>query len=76
MANWFKWWNYPSFWKLFGVAIGAVVICLFCALFIPGPWYLIPIGVVCLIGRFLIKRLFPNVADDIIKESNRNEEEK
>lgn len=71
MANLFKWWNYPSFWKLFGAAIGAVLICLLCALFIPQPWCLIPIAIFCLGGRFLIKKIFPGVLDDIVKEFDR-----
>jgi hypothetical protein len=67
MANWIRWWNYASFWKLFGTGIGTVVICLLCGLFIPTPWCLIPIGVLCIIARILIKKIFPNVLEDLAK---------
>lgn len=83
MANWIRWWNYASFWKLFGAAFGAVILCLLCGLFIPTPWCLIPIAVFCLAGRFLIKKVFPDVLDDLVKEfdladdiQENNEEEK
>ena len=68
MANWIRWWNYASFWKFFGVSIGAVIICLLCGLFIPDPWCLIPIGVFCITGGLLMRKLFPDVLTDLAKE--------
>lgn len=68
MANWIRWWNYASFWKFFGASIGTVVLCLLCGLFIPTPWCLIPIGILCIVGGVLMRKIFPSVLKDLAKE--------
>lgn len=76
MANWIRWWEYKSFLKLIGTAVGAVVLCLLCALFIPTPWCLIPIAVIVIVGRFLIKKFIPGMLDDLAKIFGIDDEEK
>lgn len=68
-VNFIRWWRYASVWKVIGLGIGAVVLSLICALFIPGAWCLcgiLPICGVC--GYFIRKFGMDALADIIIKE--------
>lgn len=71
MAEFFKWWNYPSMYKMMIAGIVAVILCFLCGYFIPRPWFLIPISIICIIFGIIGKRLFPTLFDDIIKEFKR-----
>jgi hypothetical protein len=63
-----RWWNYVSFWKMFGATVGTVIIGLLCALFIPTPWCLIPIIIFVIVGGWLMRKFLPEVLRDLMKE--------
>ena len=71
MAKLFKWWNYPSMVKFFVITFLTVVLCFLCGYFMPQPWFLLPILIFIIVYRILVKRLFPNVFDDLVKEFKR-----
>lgn len=66
--KWIRWWRYASFWKMFGATTGSVILSLLCALFIPEPWCLIPIGIFVITGGLLIRKFLPEVLEDLSKE--------
>jgi hypothetical protein len=37
----------------------------------PQPWFLLPILIFIIVYRILVKRLFPSVFDDLVKEFKR-----
>lgn len=76
MAEWIRWWEYKSFLKLMCTAVGTVVLGLLCALFIPTPWCLIPIGVIVIVGSFLIRKFIPGMLDDLAEIFGIDNEEK
>ena len=63
-----RWWRYASFWKVFGIGIGAVVLSLISALLIPGAWCLCSILPICGVGGFFIRKFTPDVLRDLMKE--------
>jgi hypothetical protein len=62
------WWKYPSIWALFGIIVLVMTISFLCAYFISNMWCLLPIGVICTIGGYFIRKIFPKVLRDIKKE--------
>lgn len=63
-----RWWRYASFWKLFGVGIGAVILSLVSALLIPGAWCLCAIIPICGVGGYFMRKFIPEMFKDLMKE--------
>ena len=63
-----RWWRYASFWKLFGVGIGAVILSLVSALLIPDAWCLCAILPICGVGGYFMRKFIPEMFKDIMKE--------
>jgi hypothetical protein len=63
-----KWWNYSSFWKIFGVALASAVVSLGFALLIPNEWCLPGVFATCGVGGYYIRKLLPEVFTDLRKE--------
>lgn len=63
-----RWWKYKSFLIFFGIGIGAVVLSLISALFIPGAWCLCAILPICGVGGFFMRRFIPEMFKDLMKE--------
>jgi hypothetical protein len=67
-SKWIKWWKYASFWKFFGVALGAMAGSLASALLIPNLWCLIGVFASCGVGGYYMRKLLPDVLLDLKKE--------
>lgn len=67
-AKFIRWWRYSSFWKVFGVGIGAVVLSLVSALLIPDAWCLCAILPICGVGGYFIRKFIPEMFKDLMKE--------
>ena len=67
-AKFIRWWKYSSFWKFFGVGIGAVVLSLVSALLIPDVWCLCAILPICGVSGYFMRKFIPEVLKDLIKE--------
>lgn len=63
-----RWWRYASFWKLFGVGIGAVILSLVSALLIPDAWCLCAILPICGVGGYFMRKFIPEMFKDLMKE--------
>ena len=63
-----RWWKYKSFWKVFGIGIGAMVLSLISALFIPGAWCLCVILPICGVGGYFMRKFIPEMFMDLMKE--------
>lgn len=63
-----RWWRYASFWKLFGVGIGAVILSLVSALLIPDAWCLCAIIPICGVGGYFMRKFIPEMFKDLMKE--------
>ena len=72
--KWIRWWKYPSVWKTLGIMIGAIVICLISALFIPEYWNLGVIFIVLLINGFFVRKFGMEAITDIFTKEIINEE--
>lgn len=70
-VKWFCWWNYSSFWKLFGALILAVVLCFIISFVISSLWRLIPVVVICGVYSYYAYKIFPDILVDLIKELSR-----
>lgn len=57
MANWIKWWKSKFFWTIFGIAIIAMVLSFLSAYFLPSPWGLICVILVCIPSGIAIRKL-------------------
>ena len=57
MANWIKWWKSKFFWTIFGIAIIAMVLSFLSAYFLPHPWGLICVILVCTPAGISIRKL-------------------
>ena len=71
-----RWWKYKSFWKLFGFAIGAIILSLISALLIPEPWCLFAILPLCGVAGFFMKKIIPDVFKDLITEMEKGQNKK
>ncbi len=67
-AELIRWWRYASFWKVFGIGIGAVVLSLVSALLIPDAWCLFAILPICGVSGYFIRKFIPEMFKDLIKE--------
>ena len=72
MSKLLKWWNYVSFWKLFGGILLIMVLCFLCTVIIPNTWCLLPIVILCIIGGIFMRRMIPEILQSIIKEIERD----
>ena len=63
-----RWWRYASFWKVFGIGIGVVILGLISALLIPGAWCLCAILPICGVGGYFMSKFIPDVLTDLMKE--------
>ena len=67
-AKLIRWWRYASFWKVFGLGVGAVILSLVSALLIPDAWCLCAILPICGIGGYFIRKFIPGMLKDLMKE--------
>lgn len=63
-----RWWRYASFWKVFGIGIGAVVLSLVSALLISDAWCLCAILPICGVGGYFMRKFIPEMFKDLMKE--------
>ena len=63
-----RWWKYSSFWKLFGLIFGTIIISLISALLIPDAWCLCVILPICIINVILIRKIIPDVLEALFNE--------
>lgn len=66
--KWICWWNYKSFWKFFCCAILTVLLSFLCAYLSQSAWCIIGILPICFIGSYYMRKLLPDVFDDLVKE--------
>ena len=57
MANWVKWWKSKFFWIIFSIEIIAMVLSFLSAYFLPSPWGLICVILVCTPAGIAIRKL-------------------
>lgn len=67
-AKLIRWWKYASFWKVFGIGIGAVILSLISASLIPDAWCLCTILPICGVGGYFIRKFIPEMFKDLMKE--------
>ena len=67
-TKWIKWWNYISFWKVFGIGILAIILSFISAYFISSFWCLCLILPICGVAGYFIKKWVPDVLRDLMKE--------
>ena len=74
MANnkWICWWNYFSFWKLFGICFLCVILSVLCAIVMPNAWCLCAIIPICGVGGYGIRKIIPYIFRDLAKEIEKN----
>lgn len=56
MEKLFKWWKYWSIWRVFLILFSSVGIGFILAYFLPYPWNLIGVIVICIIGGLLFRK--------------------
>ena len=56
MGNLIKWWKYWSIWRVILILLGSIGISFISAYFLPHPWGLIGIIVICIIEGILIRK--------------------
>ena len=65
MANWVKWWKSKFFWIIFGIEIIAMVLSFLSAYFLPSPWGLICVILICIPSGIAIKKKIEDWLDTL-----------
>lgn len=56
MENLFKWWKYWSIWRVFLILFSSVGISFILVYFLPHPWGLIGVIIICIVGGILVRK--------------------
>lgn len=70
-VKWLCWWNYSSFRKLFGALLLSLALCFIVSFVISSLWCLIPVVIICGACGYYVRRIFPDILSDLIKEMSK-----
>lgn len=73
MSTWIRWWKYWACWRMLVICLVAMALSFLSAFFIPEPWGILLVFVICGIGSFLLKHYIPDMVETIAKDIEEQE---
>ena len=73
MGTWIRWWKYWACWRVLIIVLVAMALSFVSAYFLPSPWGLVLLLIICGISGMLIRRYMPDMVETIEKDIEEQE---